>query len=273
MPNVFSWAGAIASIAFIATGCGFNTALPAPSQPIKPYHGPTLTNKQWGPVFQTPIRYVGAKIDVTGQVKEVVPGTHPPLSQIYLNPEKPSDPIAAYNVGKYKAGSYVRLKGVIRKIKTFHNTFAYPILAPVVEVTSIHRISRDAAVNPTVAQVSTPVAEHQHGLTLTVTKVQYAVSATRIFVTAVNHSGHAVTINDTGATLTQGQQSLLFHTGSPDVHSFPISIKNGRTAHSEMVFDKAQLGGTSIRLNIPVSSTNFNLSWHSFLYSFKVPKS
>ncbi|MDA8193248.1 MAG: hypothetical protein M0Z53_04520 [Thermaerobacter sp.] len=269
MPKTVPWAFAAVTLGVFAAGCGPTPA--APTAAVTPYHGPVLTNAAWGPVFQAPGRYIGARIRVTGQITERVPDSHPPLFQVYLDPVTPANPIAAFGLARYAAGSYVALSGVITATRTFHNALGYPVLAPIVRVTSSERITRDDAVDPTLAVTSPAVSARQNGLTLTVSQVQFAAQATRIFLTAVNRSATAVTVDDTGARLTQGGQSLALRTGSPDIHAFPITIAGGRTAHSEIVFNRSRLGGPALALQIPVSGNSYRLNWHDFSFSLAVP--
>ncbi len=271
--------GAVVTMGFIAAGCG-TTATQGPStstvsksatSQTNAYQGATLTDATWEPVVANPQSYIGASVVLTGKLNEIIPNTSPALGQVFLDPSNLSEPIAASGLTSVPVNSYVRLQGTLTQVENFQNAFGASSGVPVVTSTRVQIISRDAAEDPTLAVAPTIASQNQNGLTLAVSKVEFAAHATRVFLTATNDTSSGVMIDDVDATLVQGTTQLASHSISPDMNYFPTTIANGVISHDELVFDAAQLQGGSLTLTVSASSDNFNQNWNNFVFRIALP--
>jgi len=249
----------------LGTACGAGN----PSGSSVTGNGLTVTNAGWALVQADPAKYVGATVRVTGQFAEVVPNSSPVIAQVYLDPQDTSEPVAVQISGSVSlpANAYVAIAGVLTGTQTFQTALGAQETVPVIRAQRVTVITRDAAVDPTLAVTPAVPPQSQNGLTLAVTRVELAAHAVRIFLAATNHSGAGVTISDDSATLTQGTAQLNEKLFSPDVQFFPITLANGVMARAEIVFQAANLQGAPLTLDIPVSSDNYNQTWNDFVFT------
>ncbi|MHB1952539.1 MAG: hypothetical protein ACYCOU_02230 [Sulfobacillus sp.] len=273
--------GAVVIMGFIAAGCGTaatqgpstSTVSKSAASQTNAYQGATLTDATWEPVVANPQSYIGAPVVLTGKLNEIIPNTSPALGQVFLDPSNLSEPIAASGLTSVPVNSYVRLQGTLTQVENFQNAFGASSGVPVVTSTRVQIISRDAAEDPTLAVAPTIASQNQNGLTLAVSKVEFAAHATRVFLTATNDTSSGVMIDDVDATLVQGTTQLASHSISPDMNYFPTTIANGVISHDELVFDAAQLQGGSLTLTVSASSDNFNQNWNNFVFKIPMPNS
>ena len=273
--------GAVVTMGFIAAGCGTAATQGPPTSTVSKsaasqtnaYQGAILTDATWAPVVANPQSYIGASVVLTGKLNEIIPNTSPALGQVFLDPSNLSEPIAASGLTSVPINSYVRLQGTLTQVENFQNAFGASSVVPVVTSTRVQIISRDAAEDPTLAVAPTIASQNQNGLTLAVSKVEFAAHATRVFLTATNNTGTGVMIDDVDATLVQGTNQLASHSISPDMNYFPTTIANGVISHDELVFDAAQLQGGSLTLTVSASSDNFNQNWNNFVFKIPMPNS
>lgn len=273
--------GAVVTMGFIAAGCGTAATQGPPTSTVSKsaasqtnaYQGATLTDATWEPVVANPQSYIGASVVLTGKLNEIIPNTSPALGQVFLDPSNLSEPIAASGLTSVPVNSYVRLQGTLTQVENFQNAFGASSGVPVVTSTRVQIISRDAAEDPTLAVAPTIASQNQNGLTLAVSKVEFAAHATRVFLTATNDTSSGVMIDDVDATLVQGTTQLASHSISPDMNYFPTTIANGVISHDELVFDAAQLQGGSLTLTVSASSDNFNQNWNNFVFKIPMPNS
>ena len=249
-------------------GMVLGSACGASSTAVTIHERTTVTNAGWAVVQANPANYVGETVRLTGQFTEVVPNSSPAIAQVYLNPEDTSEPVAVQlpRAVSLPTNAYIAIYGVLTGTQTFETALGAQETVPTIRAQRVRIITRDAAVDPTLAVASAVVPQSQNGLTLAITRVELAAHAVRIFLTVTNHSGARVTISDDSATLTQGTAQLNEKLFSPDVQFFPPTIANGVIAHAEIVFQAANLKDT-LTLDIPLSSNNYDQTWNDFVFT------
>lgn len=270
----------IMSVLFLS-GCGSihttdsKSSYRSSSPHSTPRNTPTLTNATWNSVQSNPKSYVGSSINVKGQWLQVIPNSSPKMDLVYLNPKNMTGAIAVENSqSRIRSHSYVDISGRIVGVNQFRNVFGAKISIPVIKATKMVTVSRNTFFAPTVGTVSSVAPQTQNGLTIAVSKVEFANKQTRVFLTATNHSGSGVQISDNSATLVQGTHQLNVHLFASDSHLFPTSITNGVISSDELTYQGANLNSHhALILRISVSSNNFNQTWRHFSFTIPLPGS
>lgn len=228
------------------------TATPKPTRKPQPTNTPELlfTNDNWNLAVTDADGYQGASVQLTGR--------------IFLEPEVSADMVGfqMYTTDgltdgntvvvapagtKVNDGDYVRVVGTLTGMFEGENLFGATLRLPSILAEEVEVIDRATAI-PARKTYNLDYPITQHGLTITLERVDISDSETRVYVKANNGSSNKAYLSTYDAKLVQGNKQyepdLFNDTGLPDL---PSDILPGIETEGVLVFDPTD-PTTSLRL-------------------------
>lgn len=159
---------------------GGASACPSPSSLDK-----SITARQ---LTENPDGYKCKTVQLTGRIFNTEKQNGSNALQVWTNPDKSEGNVIVYYVGSTSLGNddYVSFTGVVGGQISGQNAFGGTVAAPAVKASSIKKISRDDAVAPALKIISPNQSQSNDGLIITVKKVEFASSETRVYLTVKN---------------------------------------------------------------------------------------
>lgn len=195
------------------------TPSPAKTTPV-PTQTPTpkiqLTNENWHLVLAeakgAQKAYIDSPAVLIGKVGQVV-GRTGTETQLAINTDFEDSPFGQDTLIKLmkdidvKEGNWVKTQGKLDHYWTTKNAMGMELKIPVVVADTVIVISRSEAIPPIVT-VSVGKTITQHGLSITLEKVEIAVSETRVYVKASNSSTSKASLYSYDSVIVQGQNQV-----------------------------------------------------------------
>ena len=251
------------------------TATPTEAPPTPtPKPAISFTNENWGLALGDPVKYKGSQVVLTGKVF-----TQPEMSQdlmcfqMYTNPENSEGNTAACasaNLVTVTSDDYVRVEGTLFDKFEGANAFGAALTIPLVVATKIDRITRSDVVAPALVVAKANSPQTQHGLTITLDKVEIAKTETRVWVTITNGAVDKASTYDFGALLVQGSHQIeakyAFDSGLPEL---PDTILPGVKASGVMLFEAIDSAAGHARLVWDTPRTeDYSLDFADWVWDF-----
>jgi len=130
--------------------------------------------------------------------------------------------VAAPSV-KVKKDEYVRVEGTVVDMFEGTNAFGGKVTAPRVRGTTVQTITREEVIAPALKSHAALPTVAQHGLAITITKVELAESETRVYLKVVNRSTESASAYSHSIKLVQGSRQFeakfSFDTNYPQLAS------------------------------------------------------
>ena len=226
------------------------TSPPANTTPV-PTQTPTakiqLTNENWYLVLAeaqgAQKAYIGSPVILMGKVGQVIVRTGDE-TQIAIDTSFEEitfgqrTAVAIRKDINVKEGNWVKVEG---KLDSYWNTkslIGAELRVPVVVADNIFIISRSEAIPPIVT-VNVGKTITQHGLSITLEKVEIAVSETRVYVKASNGSTSKASLYSYDSVIVQGQNQVkvkqLF--GEKDVKEPDTTLVSGTATSGIIMFE------------------------------------
>jgi hypothetical protein len=200
--------------------------------------GEHFTLENWDLLAGEPDGHKGASVDIVGK--------------IFLQPERDSDGVyfqmyadptaSEFNtiVGskdtrlRVKDGDYVHVLGEVGDAYEGENAFGAELTVPVVIASEVEVVDATAAAPPALETYG-PDVEETSGITFTASKVEFAESETRLFLTVANHSGADFSVHSFNTKALQGtkQFEAEFSSDYPEV---PSEVLDGAEVSGVIVF-------------------------------------
>jgi len=202
----------------------------------------SFTNDNWALALSNADQYKGSPVVLMGKVftePEITGGLT--CFQMWTDPEN-----VAGNTGVCVAGqpqeitedSYVRVTGEIVEELSGQNAFGGTVTMPGILATAVQTVTRSDVVAPAVVIVDAGSTRTQHGLTITLDKVEIAKTETRVWVTVRNGSAEKAWAYDSGALLVQGSRQFeRKFTFDSDLPELPDAVLPGIEASGVIVFE------------------------------------
>jgi hypothetical protein len=212
------------------------TPTPAPTPAIA-----SLTNETWGLALPDASRYKDVPVSLVGKVF-----LDPQVSadviafQIYTNKDASDGNtiIVGAPTITVKKGDFVRIEGKVLDVFEGKNAFGAALRVPRVMATSVTVVSREDVVAPALKKYAVDQTQTQHGLAITLQKVELAAGETRVYVSVANQSPEKASVYTNSARLVQGSHQFeaksLYDSGYP---SMPTDLLGGVVASAVIVFD------------------------------------
>ena len=160
---------------------------------------------------------------------------------------------------------WVRVVGMLHSYWDTENLLGATLHLPVVAAQYVTPISRSEAVPPIVT-VTVRQSIVQHGLVITVERLELAASETRVYVSAVNNSPDKASLYSFDAVLVQGSQQIERKTLFGDEIEEPDStLVSGTETQGVLLFEPVEPDRSPIRLIWENPRTdNYGLDFHDW---------
>lgn len=190
-----------------------------------------FTRENWGLLATDADKYKGAAVDIVGKVfqspEKVENGTG---IQMWADPKNSewntlvfiSDP--AFQV---KDGDYVHVTGTVKQKYEGENAMGGTITATVITADKAEVVDATAAASPPLRTAVVNKSIDQHGLVVTLEKVEYASDETRVFLTVKNDSPNKASFSGYSSKAVQGEtqyeQDSSFSLSYPEIQNELLS--------------------------------------------------
>lgn len=206
-----------------------------------------LTNENWHLVLAeakgAQKDYIGSPVTLLGKVGQVVAKTGSETSiAIDTSFEEITfgerTAVAIRKDINVKEGNWVKVEGVLDSYWNTQNMMGAELRVPVVVADDILVVSRSEAIPPIVT-VNVGKTVEQHGLVITLEKVEIAASETRVYVKASNDSSTKASLYSYDAVIVQNQNQVkvkqLF--GEEDVKEPDTTLVSGTATSGTIMFE------------------------------------
>jgi hypothetical protein len=224
----------------------------------------------WEIVESDPDAHKGARAEFVGKVfsapERDAKGTYLQVWEDAKNSE--NNVIVGYDDPNFevKEGDYVRVVGTVKGKFTGKNAFGAELTVPTVIADTLKVVDATAAAPPAVATLGRATST-QAGITITVSKVEFAADETRVFVHVKNGSNASVSIYDSSAKAVQNgrQFDATFSTDYPQLSDDLVA---GASTSGVIVLPKMKPSGP-LKLIVEANSDNSDVGKYGTLtYTF-----
>lgn len=214
-----------------------------------------------------PDEFTGSTIDVVGKVFGTVERQGDVVVfQMFADPKNRewNTVVSATDPGfPIVADDYVRVTGMVLGDFEGTNAFGGSVSAVSVVATTVEKTDASAAASPALRE-AIGGSLNQHGLVVTVDKVQFAADETRVFVTVANSSGASASFYSYSAKAVRGstqyEQESAFGSGYPTV---PSEILAGVSASGIVVFPAMDPNGP-LTVVLTARNDNYRLDFDDY---------
>ena len=235
----------------------------------------TVAPEEFDKMYGSPKNYKGHSIEFTGQVftppEKDEDGTY---LQVYANPEKYEQNVI---VGveepdlQVSTDDYVLIKGTVQGQMDGENLMGGTVTAPVILADTIEVIDYITAVSPTTKEIPVEQEQDQHGILVTLKKIELADNQTRVYITVANNTDSNVSLYDSNMKLIVGNKQLepeyLPETGLPELQS---DILPGVESEGVVIFPAIEEGATGLKLHAEGYSDNYEIDLKPFVFEVTV---
>lgn len=234
-----------------------------------------ISEDQISQLFSSPKDLKGKYVKLTGKIF-TTPETKDNVTalQIHHNTTdysqnfivKIENPTATYN-----DGDYVIVDGKIKGTYKGTNLMGASLEVPLIEADTVEVSTYMDIVVPTKNEVSYNAPIDQNGVVVSLDKIQFADTETRIYITVTNNSDSKFYIYDYSAKVTQGTQQYETDSASQSIFEgdYPrISddILPGVTSSGIIVFPPFD-DSTDFQLHLEGHSDDFNLDFNPYVFN------
>jgi len=250
-------------------GCGSEGGETDTSAPPSP--AVTLTNDDWAMVVASPDGYKDTPAEIVGRIFQPPEADSEGITfQMWAGPANSEwNTIVSAGSGVNVAeDDYVRVVGTVGDQFEGENMMGAELTIPTIIADSVEIVDALAAAPAALKTVAVNDSQNQHGVTLTLKKVEFAKRETRVFLTVSNRSGDTASVYSFNAKAVQGSrqysEAQAFMSGYPEIETdlLPKNKTSGVIVFPKMNPDKAT------RFVFVASSDNWNLTFKP--YEFRV---
>lgn len=196
--------------------------------------------------------YVDSRVDIKGKVAQVIINSD---SESQVTIETEGDTSFGNNTLVVAARSldvqeeeWVRVVGILHSYWETENLLGATLNLPVVVASLVTPITRSEAVPPLVT-VTVQQSIVQHGLAITLERLELADSETRVYVSAFNNSPDKASLYSFDAVLVQGSQQIerksLF---LEEIEEPATTLVSGTETQGVLLFEPVEPGSPPIRV-------------------------
>lgn len=202
-----------------------------------------LTDDTWRLAAAEGARYQGVAAVLTGQVARALDLDPAGAGfELYLDPGHKAGLaiVAPPPATQVEVGAYVRVKGAMAGVYEGRDAGGATVHGPLLRATQVEVLTREAAVAPALKTAAVQQRLEQHGLSITLQRVEWAQRETRCYVSVANGSTEAAAVAARGAKLVQGSRQFESLAMDDPVHPpLPDELVPGVTAETVLVFGPA----------------------------------
>ena len=234
-----------------------------------------LAEEDFDKMYSNPKEYKGYEVEFTGQVfvdpERDDSGVY---LQVYAKPEQfEQNTIVAYEDSNFdvKVDDFVKVIGIVKDEFEGENLMGGTITAPFIEATSIEVVDYITAVAPTIKEVVVDETIDQHGMEVTLQKIEFAEVETRVYMKITNNTNETVYFDGFGAKLisgsTQYETKDNFGSGLPEI---PFNILAGIEAEGVLIYPAIEEQSGTFTLHAEGYSDNWELDFKPYVFEVEV---
>lgn len=163
--------------------------------------------------------------------------------QVWTNSKDSKNNVILYYSGSsdISEDDYVKFTGQVGGVFDGKNAFNGDVSAPVIKVSSIQKASRDEVVEPALKTIMPNKSKTIQGVTVTLSKIEFAANETRLYIHVKNDSSATATIYDFDTKIVQSgsQVQTKYIFDSDDSSELPSDILAHTSEKGKMYFEKA----------------------------------
>jgi len=209
----------VAAVLLVASGCGSGSDESSGTPPstaetsetsTDSSSGETYTNDNWALVVSDPDEYKGESADLIGKVFSIEHDADAVALQVWADSDNSEqNTIVGYKDPNFQVADqdYVHVKGTIEGKYEGENLFGAKVTVPVVKATSLEIVDAIVAAPPATKTLPRNRASGE-GVTVTVSKVEFAASETRAFVTVKNATDADLSFYASSAKAVSGTKAV-----------------------------------------------------------------
>lgn len=230
-----------------------------------------FSNQNYGRLWSNPESYKGAAVDITGKVFVEPERDDRTISlQIYVDPRNLEwNTIVLYGAPELEVrnGDFIHLTGTVQGEFRGENPFGAELVVPVIIAHSLKVVSAVEVIAPTKFTVDVDQTLEQHSIALTVEKIEFTDSETRVFVKLQNNSQSTARFYTFDAKAVQGERqfetTFNYDVEYPEVQS---EILPGIVSEGIVLFKPLSYETGSCKLYFEVSSDDYGLDFKAFVF-------
>ena len=234
-----------------------------------------LAEEDFDKMYSNPKEYKGYEVEFTGQVfvdpERDDSGVY---LQVYAKPEQfEQNTIVAYEDSNFdvKVDDFVKVIGIVKDEFEGENLMGGTITAPFIEATSIEVVDYITAVAPTIKEVVVDETIDQHGMEVTLQKIEFAEVETRVYMKITNNTNENVYFDGYGAKLVSGSTQYEtkdnFGSGLPEI---PFDILAGIEAEGVLTYPAIEEQSGTFTLHAEGYSDNWELDFKPYVFEVEV---
>lgn len=234
-----------------------------------------LAEEDFDKMYSNPKEYKGYEVEFTGQVfvdpERDDSGVY---LQVYAKPEQfEQNTIVAYEDSNFdvKVDDFVKVIGIVKDEFEGENLMGGTITAPFIEATSIEVVDYITAVAPTIKEVVVDETIDQHGMEVTLQKIEFAAVETRVYMKITNNTNENVYFDGYGAKLVSGSTQYEtkdnFGSGLPEL---PFDILAGIEAEGVLTYPAIEEQSGTFTLHAEGYSDNWELDFKPYVFEVEV---
>ncbi|MFC4619394.1 DUF4352 domain-containing protein [Camelliibacillus cellulosilyticus] len=233
-----------------------------------------LTKSEFQKMLSNPKKYKGMKVDFYAKVftdpEKDDKGTY---LQAFTNPkDSEGNVIIAIDDPNLnvKNEDIIHVIGKVKDTFKGKNAFGGTIEAPAIFADKIEKADYMTAFAPAIKTVAINKEQNQHGYKMKLLKLEIAENETRIYYEINNTTKDKVAYYDFNTKLVAGSQQFEV---KDDTYNYPENqseILSGVKSQGMLVFPKLDQPSGTLKLNMEVSSENYDLDFQPFVFEIKL---
>jgi len=231
----------------------------------------SFTNDNFRKLATDPNKYKGSPVTLTGKIfMDVEEGEEQTGFQMWTNPAKSEGNVVVVYDGtglKLESGDFVKVTGKVEGTLKGENVMGAKITAPRIFASKIEKVAAADVLAPTENTVKVNQTQTQHGIAITIEKVEFAKNETRLFIKIKNGSKDKVSFYSYNAKLTQGSSQFEtqdnYEANYPEVQS---EILPGIETTGVIAFGAVDYAAKNFKVFLEASSDNWDLDFKPFAF-------
>lgn len=229
-----------------------------------------FTNDNFANVLSNANKYKGSTVDITGQIF-LPPKKDGGALQFQINTDPANNEgntivLAATSID-LKDGDFVRVKGTVNKTLEYENLMGGETEAPLIDAESVEKVAAQDVLAPTENSIDVNQTQDQHGVVVTLQKVEFAENETRLYLHVKNNTDQSANIHTFNMKVTQGSKQYdeesSYGSGYPEIQS---DLLPGIETEGVVVFPKLDYAAKEFSLYVEASSDNYNLDFNPYTF-------
>jgi len=253
-------------VCFIVAGCGSGS-----TSATSDVTQPKFTNSNWAELSTDPDKFKNAVVNVTGQVfttpEKDEDGTY---FQMWADPKNGeyNTMIAYYDPSlEITQNDFVRITGTVDSAYTGENQLGVEITAPFIIADNVEKIDAQEILAPTKLLVNVNKMYDQHGLTISLNKIELADEETRLYVTVKNNTQDMASFYSSSTKATQGtnqfDEQINYEANYPEIS---YELLPGVVSSGMVILQSMDANVKSAKIFLDGSTDNYDLEFQPYIF-------